>query len=520
MRRSTKIRGAVAASAALALLGTGIGTADTIHLGPDVTKASGASGTFIASLVIATPDGIAGCNVSASAPATISFTSSKPSVVPAPSSVQVTSCDDPLTPGIEGGVSVPYTVASGQANGAFTVIAATASGGITTTSATGKVTVGTFTADSLRITVQNPPPNTAPSVGVTGVTHGATYEFGAVPAPGCSVSDAEDTGESATPQVSGVTGPLSAYGLGSQTVTCSYTDGGGLSSSASATYSIVDTGDPVITDLGPTAGPDGDNGWYVSAVSNEFRASDSGAGFVSPLANPHTFTLSTGTSEGSAVKVGSGTVTDVAGNVSNAVDSAAFMIDLSNPTDVAFVDGPAAGSSHYFGSVPAAPTCTADDAVSGLASCVVSGYSTAVGIHTMTATATDNAGRTSAITRSYSVLAWDLRGFYQPVDMSGVWNTVKGGSTVPLKFEVFAGSELTSTAAIKSFGVKALTCPGASAPADEIELVTTGGTSLRYDATGGQFVQNWQTPKKPGTCYAVTMTTQDGSSLTANFSLK
>ena len=51
-------------------------------------------------------------------------------------------------------------------------------------------------------------------------------------------------------------------------------------------------------------------------------------------------------------------------------------------------------------------------------------------------------------------------------------------------------------------------------------MVSTGGTSLRYDSTAGQFIQNWQTPKLPGVCYIVTMTTDDGSSLTANFKLK
>ena len=45
-------------------------------------------------------------------------------------------------------------------------------------------------------------------------------------------------------------------------------------------------------------------------------------------------------------------------------------------------------------------------------------------------------------------------------------------------------------------------------------------TSLRYDTTAGQFVYNWQTPKQPGKCYSVTMTTQDGSSLLAFFRLK
>ncbi len=149
------------------------------------------------------------------------------------------------------------------------------------------------------------------------------------------------------------------------------------------------------------------------------------------------------------------------------------------------------------------------------------GYSTAIGSHALTATAHDNAGNTGTDTRNYSVNAWTVSGFYQPVDLGGVWNTVKNGSTVPLKFEVFAGTtELTDVAVVDSFAVKGVTCPGASAPTDDVELTTTGGTSLRYDTTAGQFIQNWQTPKKPGVCYQVTVTTDDGSSTLANFKLK
>ena len=38
--------------------------------------------------------------------------------------------------------------------------------------------------------------------------------------------------------------------------------------------------------------------------------------------------------------------------------------------------------------------------------------------------------------------------------------------------------------------------------------------------TGGQFIQNWATPKKPGSCYTVKMKTDDGSSISAGFILK
>jgi hypothetical protein len=118
------------------------------------------------------------------------------------------------------------------------------------------------------------------------------------------------------------------------------------------------------------------------------------------------------------------------------------------------------------------------------------------------------------------VSAWTHGGFYQPVDMGGVVNSVKGGATVPLKFEIFAGStELTATSAIMSFTQKQVTC-GTSTATDEVEVTTTGGTTLRYDATAGQFIQNWQTPKKPGTCYQVTMTSSDGTQTSALFKLK
>ena len=100
-------------------------------------------------------------------------------------------------------------------------------------------------------------------------------------------------------------------------------------------------------------------------------------------------------------------------------------------------------------------------------------------------------------------------------------NTVKGGSTVPLKFELFAGTtELVDTTLV-SLTVAKIDCSNlAGSTLDPIEMTTTGGTVLRYDGTGGQFIQNWQTPKPAGICYKVTMTASDGSSIAAYFKTK
>jgi hypothetical protein len=106
--------------------------------------------------------------------------------------------------------------------------------------------------------------------------------------------------------------------------------------------------------------------------------------------------------------------------------------------------------------------------------------------------------------------------------MNGVVNTIKGGSTVPLKFEVFAGdTELTSTSVVDTFRILEISCASLVwLGTDDVELTTTGGTVLRYDSSSGQFVQNWQTPKKAGLCYVVTLTTDDASSISAFFKTK
>jgi hypothetical protein len=253
-------------------------------------------------------------------------------------------------------------------------------------------------------------------------------------------------------------------------------------------------------------------GWFnevTGAPVAKFTCSDATSGIV---ACPADYNFGNGENQST-----SGTVYDNAGNSKSAsvndVD-----VDLTDPS-ITWNGGPANGSSYYFGSVPAAPSCSASDSLSGQNGCNVTGYATTVGSHTMTATASDIAGNTYSETRSYTVMAWTLKGFYQPVDMNGVWNTVKNGSTVPFKFEVFAGStELTNTSAIVGFDADPVACNNATA--DDIEVLSTGGTSLRYDATSGQFIFNWQTPKKAGACYKITMTTQDGSTLTAFFKLK
>ncbi|HEY8562282.1 MAG TPA: PxKF domain-containing protein [Pyrinomonadaceae bacterium] len=141
-----------------------------------------------------------------------------------------------------------------------------------------------------------------------------------------------------------------------------------------------------------------------------------------------------------------------------------------------------------------------------------------------------NAGAT------FTISAWTLNGFYQPIGVPNtynsllqpanlVWNTIKGGQTVPLKFNVLAGTvEQTATGAIKAFTVQELNCTTVlTATEDQVDFTTTGGTSLRYSGTpgvDGQFIQNWQTPATANKCYRVVMTTLDNSQLVSYFKTK
>jgi hypothetical protein len=709
----------------------------------------GANGSTTLYLVERNGDGKNGCNLTGSTTLALSVASSNPAVATvSPSLVTFASCGDVKTltvlPVAQGSTTISVSETSNTTEGTFNLVPAT------------------FT-----VTVAASSTNTAPHISVAGVTGGASYDKGSVPAATCQVTDAEDGNTSFAATLGAVTGAYATDGIGSQTASCSYTDQGGLAASASETYGIVDPSAPIIgytlspsspdgqngwytgnvtltwsvddpqspnsllttgcvdqnitadqaeatyscaassaggtasqvhmtikrdgsapsvsvvsvknaddttytpgtsnwtnqavtvdfscADNGPSgvagispdpvtlategeaqsagttctdnagnsaggseqdinidltapsvigipAGPpNGDNGWYTSdvtinwtcfdalsllldacaattTISSEGTALTSSLGpihdnagnattglsspgvkidktppLISPGVTPAAsdgqdgwyvtaptvkFTCSDATSliascaaddaapsdeltlgESASAQTVTGTATDNAGN-SNTASSAALKVDLSNPTAPSWTGSIGDGASFYFGSVPPLPTCSATDAISGFKGCVVGGYSNQVGTHTLTATATDNAGRTSTATRTYNVLAWTLKGFYQPTDMGGVFNTVKNGSTVPLKFQIFAGSaELSTTSSVKSLTSAQVAC-NSTALTDDIELTATGATTLRYDSTGGQFVYNWQTPKTAGICYRVTMTTQDGSSLVAFFKLK
>jgi probable HAF family extracellular repeat protein len=279
-----------------------------------------------------------------------------------------------------------------------------------------------------------------------------------------------------------------------------------------ASYTVKVDQTPPTINAAATSSPNA-AGWYKTDVVVAFGCADGLSGISTCPPNQ------TLTAEGTAVPSSAETALDTAGNTSAPSNVVTVKIDKTLPV-VSLTGGPANGSSHYFGAVPSAPTCTASDALSGLDTCVISGFSTAVGAHTVTATAKDKAGNQKTASATYTVQPWTLAGFYQPVDMGGVLNTVKNGSTVPIKFKVFAGTTELVDPAVVIQPLKATENACESASTDEIELTVSGATSLRYDVTSGQFIYNWQTPKKPNFCYTVTVTLSDGTAVNAKFKLR
>jgi hypothetical protein len=163
------------------------------------------------------------------------------------------------------------------------------------------------------------------------------------------------------------------------------------------------------------------------------------------------------------------------------------------------------GQSYAYGAVPVAPTCTAVDDQQLPVTCTVDGYLATVGAHTLTPMVGDGVAATAASpTISYTVTAtWTLKGFYKPVKVNGVWNTRKGGSTVPFTFKIYEanGVKTKDKSDIASFVAAPIPCIGQTVAVGTKTIdflsITKKGRTLRFH--DGAFHQNWKTDKVKAT---------------------
>ncbi|MEV4689401.1 OmpL47-type beta-barrel domain-containing protein [Microbacterium sp. LWH3-1.2] len=296
-----------------------------------------------------------------------------------------------------------------------------------------------------------------------------------------------------------------------------------------------DTVAPVVSASTLPVVADGAGGWFVSPVSVSVSASDADSAVASVeyrLGEGAWSAYSSPVSIPEGATTFSYRATDEAGNVSE-VGQLPVSVDTVAPVTSAVVSP---GSGAVLAGSAVSATFSASDETSGVAlteystdggaswvAATAAGVSfTEVGAYVVKFRSVDAAGNVEEareVTLSV-VQPRTFRGFYAPVDMAGVVNVVKGGSTVPLKFELFFGEEeLTSTTAIESLRTVQHSCDPA-APSDEIESLVAGGTSLSYDVEAGQFQYNWKTSKGTTGCFDVIVRSTDGVELKAQFRLK
>lgn len=215
----------------------------------------------------------------------------------------------------------------------------------------------------------------------------------------------------------------------------------------------------------------------------------------------HTVTVSATDSSGN---IGSASVTYIVDNIPPVIT-----LNGDDPVTVyigsTYTDSGATVTDNFDESVPITSTGSVDTNV--------------IGKYIITYTATDSAGNFASKTRTVKVI-YSFSGFFQPVDNLPIWNSVKAGSAIPVKFSLNGGQGLDIFAIDypKSQNIDCIS----RVPIDTIEeTVTAGSSSLSYNATIDQYNYIWKTDKAwKNTCRQLTILLKDGTYHNASFYLK
>jgi hypothetical protein len=142
-----------------------------------------------------------------------------------------------------------------------------------------------------------------------------------------------------------------------------------------------------------------------------------------------------------------------------------------------------------------------------------------VGATTVTATATDASGNVTTVNFTVTVL-YNFAGFFSPVANLPTFNSVNAGRAIPVKFSL-SGNKGLGIFPAGSPASQPISC-STTAPITDLEgTVSSGGSSLSYDAGSDQYHYNWKTDGSwAGTCRALVVTLNDGSTHTAYFKFK
>lgn len=306
------------------------------------------------------------------------------------------------------------------------------------------------------------------------------------------------------------------FPLGTATVSCTATDYAGNSSPAKAfTVTVQDTTAPVVTvPASQTVEATGPAGAVATWTAS---ARDLVDGDLAPTCS---------VASGSVLPLGTTTVTCTATDAHRNLGSGSFTVTVRDTTApvVSVPTAPVTATATSAAGATVTFTATATDTVDGTfaATCTpASGSTFTPGATTVSCTATDAAGNTADAKAFQVNVTFGWAGFFAPVDTNKTLNGMKAGSTAPLKWSVSdqKGGYVSDLSIVSKETSSVVNC-STGAVVDDLESYATGGTLLRYDSTANQFVYNWQSPKKAGTCYTVTIGLTDGTTHPATFQLK
>jgi hypothetical protein len=293
-----------------------------------------------------------------------------------------------------------------------------------------------------------------------------------------------------------------------QVITGSADDVAGNHGSDSFHFHLDKTAPTISASVDP-ASPDGNNGWYRTAVTVGFSCADpaasNGAAGSGVAACPDPVNLS-----------GNGANQSVTRSVNDKADNSAsktvseINIDMENPTLT--VGGIKDDGVYVLVSVPTA-TCNASDSYSGVASCVgttTGGQPNGVGTFTYKAKATDKAGNSAEQSVTYKVIysvPGNVAFFLQPINdtahtASSTLSIFKAGQTVPVKFQLKDGTKVLQANSLPLWQTPAKgNLMTSTVNEDSFAAGGDSGSTFRWDATAQQYIYNWNTAATQGGSY-------------------
>jgi predicted outer membrane repeat protein len=115
---------------------------------------------------------------------------------------------------------------------------------------------------------------------------------------------------------------------------------------------------------------------------------------------------------------------------------------------------------------------------------------------------------------------YTFSGFFQPVDNLPALNVANAGGSIPVKFSLNGDQGLTILAAGYPVSTQ-IACAGDESPGVIEPTLTTGGSSLSYDAASDTYTYVWRTNRAwAGTCRQLTVRLSDGTDHLANFKFR